>query len=350
MGKNPSCGARSLGVDASAVTPEVRHYLLTALLKEVSRSFYLTLRILPGGVRSQIGLAYLLARISDTIADTEVLPVTVRIEALRNFRQALLTPGTNLILGSFPDKQGTAAEKTLMDRAPQAIALLEGCYPEDAARIRTLLETIIGGQELDLLRFGNAATGKIKSLQVDEELDDYTYRVAGCVGEFWTHMCLAHLDAEVADQPRLVENGIRFGKGLQLVNILRDLPTDLRNGRCYIPESDLIRIKLTPSDLLTLDREKQFRPLFNNYLDRAAAHLNAGWQYTVGLPRNWHRVRIACSLPILIGLATLEKLRHEEILDGSRRIKIARSEVKKIVIRSIVLYPFKNRWKRLGPV
>jgi farnesyl-diphosphate farnesyltransferase len=335
-------------VAASAVTPEVRHYLLTALLKEVSRSFYLTLRILPGGVRSQIGLAYLLARISDTIADTEVLPVAARLEALRNFRQALLRPGSNLILGNFPDKQGTAAEKTLMDRAPEAVALLAGCDAKDTARIRTLLETIIGGQELDLLRFGDTDKAKIKSLQVDEELDDYTYRVAGCVGEFWTLMCLAHLDGKVADRARLVENGIRFGKGLQLVNILRDLPSDLRNGRCYIPETELGRINLTPSDLLSVSHEKQFRPLFNSYLDRAAAHLSAGWQYTLALPRHWHRVRIACSWPILIGLATLDKLRCEEILDGSRRIKVARSEVKKILIRSIVLYPLKNRWKQLG--
>jgi len=43
------------------------------LLKATSRSFYLTLRVLPAAVRSQIGLAYLLARTTDTIADTELV-------------------------------------------------------------------------------------------------------------------------------------------------------------------------------------------------------------------------------------------------------------------------------------
>ena len=35
---------------------------LNELLKQTSRSFYLTLRVLPAAVRPQIGLAYLLAR------------------------------------------------------------------------------------------------------------------------------------------------------------------------------------------------------------------------------------------------------------------------------------------------
>lgn len=334
---------------APAVTPKVRHYLLTALLKEVSRSFYLTLRILPGGVRSQIGLAYLLARISDTIADTEVLPPDVRLATLRDFRSALLGSDSNLILSDFLDKQGTEAERILLSRAPQALALVDSFDAADASRIRALLETIIGGQELDLLRFSSAGAGQIKSLQTSGELDDYTYRVAGCVGEFWTRMCLAHLHGAVADQPRLIENGIRFGKGLQLVNILRDLPVDLRNGRCYIPQSELAKIKLTPSNLLQMDHESQFRPLYNRYLDQAASHLSAGWEYTLSLPSNWRRVRLACSWPILIGLATLEKLRHSEILDGTRRIKVSRPDIRNILLRSVVLYPFKKRWMALGP-
>jgi len=61
--------------------------LLTDLLKQVSRSFYLTLRVLPGAIRPQIGLAYLLARASDTIADTEFVPVSMRLKALDALRE-----------------------------------------------------------------------------------------------------------------------------------------------------------------------------------------------------------------------------------------------------------------------
>src|SRR5256886_6145244 len=63
-----------------------RDYLLGALLKNVSRSFYLTLRVLPAPLRTPMGLAYLLARAADTIADTQLIPPAQRLELLLSFR------------------------------------------------------------------------------------------------------------------------------------------------------------------------------------------------------------------------------------------------------------------------
>src|SRR4029453_269706 len=102
----------------------------------------------------------------------------------------------------------------------------------DQLRIRKVIDINTSGQELDLKRFAGATANQIKALQSDEELDDYTYRVAGCVGEFWTEMCRAHSFPECPlDERVLLRNAVRFGKGLQLVNILRDFPSDLRQGR-----------------------------------------------------------------------------------------------------------------------
>ena len=61
--------------------------LLGPLLKSVSRSFYLTLRILPAGMRDPIGLAYLLARAADTIADTSVISPQKRMRLLLSLRE-----------------------------------------------------------------------------------------------------------------------------------------------------------------------------------------------------------------------------------------------------------------------
>ena len=66
---------------------------LDALLRATSRSFYLTLRVLPRAIRPQIGLAYLLARATDTIADTKIVPVERRLEALRALRARILGEG-----------------------------------------------------------------------------------------------------------------------------------------------------------------------------------------------------------------------------------------------------------------
>jgi farnesyl-diphosphate farnesyltransferase len=63
-----------------------RAFLLGPLLKGVSRSFYLTLRILPIGMRDPVGLAYLLARAADTIADTSLIDPEQRLALLLELR------------------------------------------------------------------------------------------------------------------------------------------------------------------------------------------------------------------------------------------------------------------------
>jgi farnesyl-diphosphate farnesyltransferase len=324
--------------------------LLTGLLRDVSRSFYLTLRILPAPIRRQIGLAYLLARATDTIADTEILSLRVRLDMLYKLRARIMGQALPpLDLGKIADQQGTAGERTLLKRIEEALHILEILPESDRELVREVLATITSGQELDLQRFATADSRNVVALQADAELDDYTYRVAGCVGEFWTKMCLAHLSAPAnLDRARLIENGIRYGKGLQLVNILRDISADLLKGRCYIPRGPLAAsAKLRPADLTNTWNMNKFRPLYEEYLNRAELHLAAGWQYTNALPFRWMRVRLACAWPILIGLRTLSHLRHENPLDGARRVKVSRTEVKSLIALSTVSYPLPVLWRRL---
>ena len=79
--------------------------------------------------------------------------------------------------------------------------------------------------------------------------------------------------------------GIRFGKGLQLTNILRDMPADLRRGRCYIPQEMLNEVSLRPADLLKPDALPQLRPVLTRLLRVALEHLDQGWLYTMAIPR-----------------------------------------------------------------
>ncbi len=320
-----------------------------ALLKQVSRSFYLTLRVLPASIRTQIGLAYLLARTTDTIADTELVPVDRRMEALQDLRKRILGQSeAPLALGELATHQAKPAERDLLEKCETSLSLLRTLTLSDLRLVREVLGTITSGQELDLHRFAGASSAHIIALKKDEELDDYTYRVAGCVGEFWTRICRAHLFPKAPlDEGELLANSVRFGKGLQLVNILRDLPADLRSGRCYLADEKLAASGLTPAQLLDPANEPAFRPLYNGCLDRAEGHLLAGWEYTNALPRNCARVRLACAWPILIGLETLRRLRSGVVLDPRSRIKVSRREVNRLMLRSVLLYPFPSAWKRL---
>ena len=329
------------------------------LLKKVSRSFYLTLRILPRSIKEQLSLAYLLARATDTVADTQLVDIPRRREGLLQLRRSIREACEGRMppipdFGEFAAAQqevvgqGTPAERSLLENLGRLLETLRGFEAGDRFKIREVLDTITHGQEMDLIRFGAATVDRIMALKTDEELDEYTYEVAGCVGEFWTRICRAHVfQAAPLSEDILFARAVRFGKGLQLVNILRDLPRDLRQGRCYLPEEQLTKHGLRPSDLLDADAMNRFRPLYDDYLQQAENHLHAGWQYTLMLPFGCVRIRLACAWPVLIGVKTIEELRRSNILDDRYHIQIAQAATWRLIFQSVILYPSPTAWSGL---
>jgi len=325
------------------------------LLQATARSFYLTLRVLPARVRPQIGLAYLLARTTDTIADTEIVPPAQRLDALQRLRERILDrTDTPLGLGELARQQGAPAEKLLLEKVEDSLTALQAFSAGDRQLIQAVLATITSGQELDLRRFAGrpeSAQAGIIALETAAELDDYTYRVAGCVGEFWTKLCRAHLFPDASlDEQQLVADGVRFGQGLQLVNIFRDLPEDLKQGRCYLPLTCLTPVKLTPENMLQPENEASFLAVFRAHLALAEAHLKAGWRYTNTLPFGQFRVRLACAWPILLGAKTIEQLAAADVAGLRRRVKVSRGELYASMAHSALACPIPFWWKRLHPL
>src|SRR5881296_3781968 len=100
--------------------------LLTGLLRDVSRSFYLTLRVLPSKIRPQVGLAYLLARATDTIADTELVPLERRLQALQTLRNRIAgTRSMPLDFSELASRQGSLPERLLLEQCEPSLALLQ---------------------------------------------------------------------------------------------------------------------------------------------------------------------------------------------------------------------------------
>ncbi|MBI5211452.1 MAG: squalene/phytoene synthase family protein [Elusimicrobia bacterium] len=298
---------------------------LDTLLKGVSRSFYLSLRVLPSEIRPQLSLAYLLARASDTVADTKAVPKERRLDLLRLMRQGR----AGAVAGLAPD-QGLPAERELLERFDECMLLKASFAAQDRALIDKLLGTIVNGQIFDLERFPGEDGRAITALADDAELDCYTYLVAGCVGEFWTRLCAAHLQRLRSwDVDAMCALGERFGKGLQLVNVLRDIPRDLRIGRCYLPVRD-------PGALLDPARLPDVRPAFLRWLDRATDHLDAGWRYTLAIPPSLWRLRLACVWPIWIGLKTVALLRRGNPLDPDRHVMVPQRETNRLLARSLL--------------
>ena len=311
------------------VTREEEARLLGPVLKGTSRAFYLTLRVLPGNLKRPLGLAYLLARTADTITDSKTASTKERLERLLEFRGFVEGEGGVRKVETLARTAGdglVGSEKELVGAMPKTISMLDGLDEMDRFRVRQVVVTLTQGMELDLTYFREEG---VTGFETPAQLDEYTYLVAGCVGRFWTEMSMAHnsrLGSWDADE--MSEKGIRFGKALQLTNILRDVPRDLRLGRCYLPSEVLERVGLSAEDLLDSKNSDAARSALTWGISRALDHYKAAAEYLDAIPKRHYRLRLATAWPLLMGLGTLSELtKNKEWLDPSRRSKVSRAWV-----------------------
>lgn len=320
--------------------------VLTDVLRDVSRAFYLTMRVLPGGTREPVSVAYLLARAADTIADTRAVAPADRLRLLLAFRRMVAEGASDHGLRELAEAlsaEGGAfaaldpGEARLLTRVPDVFALYGALPASDQARVRDVVVTLTTGMERDLETFPAEGSGAMGALRDAEALERYTWEVAGCVGDFWTRVTAAHTGAlRHWDVARMSETGQAFGKGLQLVNVLRDMPRDLRNGRCYLPADELADVGLAPPDLLDVGATRALRPVLRRWTDRARALLGDAQTYVLAIPRHCSRLRLAALWPVLIGLATLRDLEAADAwLDGSRRVKVSRGWIYRMLALSV---------------
>ena len=328
---------------AASATPAMTPALMR-LLRGVSRSFYLSIRLLPGPLRGPIALAYLLARATDTVADTAALPVAERQVLLDLMTLAIASPDSAptppelpRLTQAFAAQQTEPHERALMLALPQCLPLLQALSPPDQASVRQVLGHITRGQQLDMARFGHGPQA-LQALQTEAELADYTWLVAGCVGEFWTELCDRHLPGYAhLPQNEMMRIGRQYGMGLQRLNIIRDAGADLAAGRCYWPAQTLATAGLTPEQLAeaaTSGRANTLQalaPLYTQWLDHTQSQLADGMRYALALKPL--RLRLASALPALIGARTVALLRQAGPLALTRRVKMPRHEMRRLMGR-----------------
>src|SRR5688572_28398382 len=230
---------------------------LDPILRRVSRTIFLTLRIAPSSTRRALGLAYLFCRAADTIADTRLLPPQSRIERLDAYRARFESDGAGTGVADLEDlarelgpAQAIAEERELLARLSECFREYSSLEAGDRGRIRKLVTTLVRGMEMDLRVFPPEESGRASALESEEDLDRYTYHVAGCVGEFFTDLHAAHVPALARwDLTAMRERGVLFGKALQMTNILRDVDRDLAIGRSYFPRPRLEAAGVTADEL-----------------------------------------------------------------------------------------------------
>lgn len=285
---------------------------LDPLLQSVARTFYLSLTYLPKAICEPMSLAYLLARLSDTIVDAQLVPFALRQEALSSLKVWIQNPQNESHFNEI-ERQMTLCTSYFFD---QDLALIQHTqvliarFLAQPEAIQTLIQEVLTwiftGQEKDLTYFDRVSG--IGYFKTPEELDHYLYLVAGCVGEFWTKLgvlCIPNFSTKPLDM--LLPKAVAFGKALQLTNILKDFPHDLLQGRCYLPVphmqfSESFRIENNPQGLVNQVLEI-YPTLIQDWRTQALNYLEDAQFYTQAMGNR--RIRFSVMVPMHLAYKTL---------------------------------------------
>ena len=274
-----------------------------AILSSVSRTFALTIPLLPSAIEKVVGNTYLLCRIVDTIEDAaDLLPETKQHLSLL-FLDAVLEKS---LVASFVEPclkalsdYGNQDELDLIAHTPTVLRILHTCSKEDQEAVSRCVSIMSEGMS----RFhGKQTVAGLKDLN---EFERYCYVVAGVVGELLTTIFRNH-------SPRFAKNiqgqealAIAFGQALQMTNILQDSPEDRARGVSWMPAD------MRQEELLRIAYQK----------------LQDSLRYILLIPKQDLGMRRFCFLAFGLAVMTLSKIAKRKEFSNKDEVKLSRNTV-----------------------
>lgn len=303
---------------------------LNELLKHTARSLYLSARLLPAGIRAEFSIAYLLCRYADSIADTPLLAPEKRAHWIRRFPDLIVRPDEQAwhqLVREISGFSSNIYEEKLLRSFPACLNAFNGLSASARDIILETVHAVCTGMEIDLQVFPPEDSRRISAFGKREELEHYCRLMGGAPGVFWSKLIASDTSLSMPAE-RFFALGQAIGDALQIVNILRDLPNDLRIGRCYFPAQELEAHGLTAADLLRPENAAKFEPVKQHWIAWGRDKLRSARTYFSALPKTQLRHRAAVAWPVLWAADTLNKLSAEtDLLNPARRVKITRRRV-----------------------
>ena len=274
-----------------------------AILSSVSRTFALTIPLLPSAIEKVVGNTYLLCRIVDTIEDAaDLLPETKQHLSLL-FLDAVLEKS---LVASFVEPclkalsdYGNQDELDLIAHTPTVLRILHTCSKEDQEAVSRCVSIMSEGMS----RFHGKQT--VTGLKDLNEFERYCYVVAGVVGELLTTIFRNH-------SPRFAKNiqgqealAIAFGQALQMTNILKDSPEDRARGVSWMPAD------MRQEELLRIAYQK----------------LQDSLRYILLIPKQDLGMRRFCFLAFGLAVMTLSKIAKRKEFSNKDEVKLSRNTV-----------------------
>ena len=274
-----------------------------AILNSVSRTFALTIPLLPHGIEKVVGNTYLLCRIVDTIEDAADLNPETKQHLSTLFLDAVLEKSS---VSSFVEPclraladYGNQDELDLIAHTPTVLRILHTCSKEDQQAVSRCVSIMSEGMS----HFHGKQTEA--GLQDLNEFEQYCYVVAGVVGELLTTIFSMH-------SPRFAKNiqgqealAIAFGQALQMTNILKDSPEDRARGVSWKP------IDMRQDELLKIAYQK----------------LQDSLRYILLIPKQDQGIRRFCFLAFGLAVMTLSKIAKQQDFSNKDEVKLSRNTV-----------------------
>lgn len=294
-----------------------------SIFPRVSRSFALTVPLLPAELRKAVTTAYLLCRMADTIEDETALSLADKCRDEQAFLHAVTC---RIDARRFADElvprlsdASSAAEKDLLSHLPDVLQVMHALNPRQQAAIVNCLGVMCSGMS-DFQRVAG-----LQGLATVEELDRYCYCVAGVVGEMLAEVFI-DFEPEMAVHRALMQPlSVSFGQGLQLTNILKDQWEDRQRGLCWLPRDVFARHGVSLPDWQG-EAHPGSRAAMMEVIGMTHAHLRDALTFTLLIPSRHTSLRFFCLHAIGLALLTLRNIHQHLDFKAAAEIKVSRTE------------------------
>ncbi|MEY3865895.1 MAG: squalene/phytoene synthase family protein [Polynucleobacter sp.] len=279
-----------------------------SILESVSRTFALTIPLLPNGLEKVVGNTYLLCRIVDTIEDATCVDPTTKQELSTLFIKTVLDHSLSeqfvreclIALINHPNHN----EKDLIENIPRVLRVLQSCDERQRHAVAKCVQIMSEGMSYFHIRQNQIG---LEDLQ---EFEKYCYVVAGVVGEMLTTLFALHSPAFAKAISGKESLAIAFGQALQMTNILKDSPEDQLRGVSWKPKG------LGQTDLLVIAHQK----------------LEDSLRYICCIPKSEPGIRQFCFLAFGLAVMTLKQIAQRQTLQGGAEVKLTRGQVSRFYI------------------
>ncbi len=267
-------------------------------LRDVSRTFALSIEQLPAGLRNSITIAYLLFRVSDALEDQPEMPAREKSSLLRLWVDIL--EGRQPVQRLATALSGLDAADPEMHVAQSAGDILQALHalPEEVEQ--AILQRL-ARSSLGMARWQDHGP----YVENEDALDDYMHQVAGRVGYLLTDIFAWYSPIVRERKSMLMPLSRECGLALQTVNIIRGMRKDYERGWVYVPQSYYERVGLTRNSMFDPQNFDQSLQVVELLAQKAERHLWGGMEYVIHLPRRLHSVRLACMWPVYFAVGTL---------------------------------------------